>query len=40
MFPDIKEKECREFISFEHDHENQLASLCDIFVAIKNERRK
>lgn len=40
MFPDIKEKECRKFISFENDHENQLASLCEIFVAMKKMKEE
>ena len=40
MFHDIKEKKCRKFISFENDHENQLASLCEIFVAMKKMKEE
>lgn len=40
MFPDINEKECRKFISFENDHENQLASLCKIFISMKKMKEE
>lgn len=35
MFPDIKESECRKFISFKYDHENQLTSLSELFVKMQ-----
>lgn len=35
MFPDIKEKECRKFISFKYDHENQLETLSKMYLTMK-----
>lgn len=40
MFPDIKEKECRKFISFANDHENALSSLCDMYIAMKKMKEE
>lgn len=40
MFPDIKEKECRKFISFANDHENVLSSLCDMYIAMKKMKEE
>lgn len=38
MFPDIKEKECREFISFANDHKNKLATLCNMYIEINKQQ--
>lgn len=40
MFPDIKEKECRKFISFANDHENTLSSLCDMYIGMKKMKEE
>lgn len=40
MFPDIKEHECRKFISFANDHQNQLSALCDMYVTMNKMKEE
>ena len=40
MFPNIKEKECRKFISFSNDHQNQLSTLCEMYVAMNKMKQE
>lgn len=40
MFPDIKEHECRKFISFKEDHENHLATLSEMYLTMKRYKEE